>query len=71
MHDAPLDTPRDHVSIDALIDLLQIVLGNRYPDAEWGSVVIHRPGMPNITLTVRQPARGPRPESRLVSPPAL
>lgn len=40
-----------NASIDSLVDQVQAVL-TRYPDADWASVVIHRPDVPNVVLVV-------------------
>lgn len=45
------------MSLDELVAAVRQVLADRFPNADWASLVIHTPGQPNTVLTVT-PAQG-------------
>jgi len=49
------------VTLDDLIEMLQILMQRYWPDAEWATVVVKRPDVPNLVFAVK-PASDPQPE---------
>jgi hypothetical protein len=59
-------------TLDDWIELTQEMLERYWKDAEWATIVVGRPGVPNLTFPVtRKSDPGPRPGSHQPSRQAL